>query len=242
MLRQALKQAVRWRLLPVNPAADVDLPKWKKREMRAMSPEEAERFRRACEGRPMGLLFSFLLATGLRPGEALGLRWRDCELEARQVRVTQTLVRLKSGAWEFRPPKTRTSRRTVPVPRSLARELLEHRRRQAARRLAKGPKWQDHDLVFSGLQGQPIDAHNLGTRYFKAILKVARLSHELRVYDLRHSCATLLLAAGEHPKVVAERLGHATTTLTLDTYTHVLPGMQERATERLEEMLYGGSA
>ena len=206
VLSGALKQAVAWRLLAQNSASSVDLPKSQRREMRAFSPEEAECFRKACTNRPMGLLFAFMLATGMRPGEALALRWRDCDLKGGRVRVTQTLVRLKSGRWEFRAPKTSQSCRSISIPPSLTRELIEHRRQQAKRRLAKGPKWRDYDLVFSGRLGQPLDQHNLGARHFKPILKAAELSPEFRVYDLRHSHATLLMAAGENAKVVAERL------------------------------------
>jgi len=205
VLRSALKQAVRWQMLARNPAADVDLPRWEKREMRALSAEEAERFRKACAASPHGLLFTFLLATGMRPAEACGIRWRDCDLERGEARVTQALVRLKGGVWEMRPPKTAKSRRAIPLPAQLVRELREHRARQAKRRLLKGPAWEDHDLVFAGRRGQPLDAHNLSTRAFKKVLTEAGLPASIRLYDLRHSTASLLLLAGEHPKVVADR-------------------------------------
>lgn len=191
-----------------------------------------------------------LLATGMRPGEALALRWRDVDLKGRKVRVRQTLVRLrgkkrKAGEgeaaprWCFRPPKTAKSRREIPIPVALAAQLAEHRRGQAKRRLKVGPSWEDHDLVFAGHWGQPLDWHNVSQRAFREILEAAKLPKGIRPYDPRHSTASLLLAAGEHVKMVAERLGHSTTTLTLDTYAHVAPGMQERATERLEGILYG---
>lgn len=247
VLRSALRQAVRWRILPMNPASDVDLPRWERREMRALTSEEAARFRAAAAEHPMGLLFMVLLATGMRPGEALGLRWQDVDLRGCRVRIRQTLVRLRgprgedeeAPRWCFRPPKTAKSRREVPIPASLAAQLAEHRRAQAKERLRRGPHWQDLDLVFPGRLGQPLDWHNVSQRPFKAILQAAELPAAIRPYDLRHSTASLLLAAGEHVKVVAERLGHSTTTLTLDTYSHVAPGMQERATERLEGILYG---
>ena len=108
-------------------------------------------------------------------------------------------------------------------------------------RLRRGPAWQDHDLVFPGQLGQPLDWHNVSQRAFHEIREAAGLAEGLRPYDLRHSTATLLLAAGESAKVVAERLGHSTTVLTQDTYAHVLPTMQERATERLEAVLFGES-
>ena len=107
--------------------------------------------------------------------------------------------------------------------------LADHKRSQAEERLSKGPKYENQNLVFAGSTGHPLDQINLVRRHFKPILKRAGLPKEFRVYDLRHSCATLLLLAGENPKVVSERLGHASITLTLDTYSHVLPSMQQRA-------------
>jgi integrase len=106
-------------------------------------------------------------------------------------------------------------------------------------RLKNAAEYEDHDLVFATSNGLPLDTHNIINDYFKPLLKAAKLPESLRLYDLRHSCATILLAAGENPKVVSERLGHASVTLTLDTYSHVLPTMQKSATERLRSVLFG---
>ena len=110
--------------------------------------------------------------------------------------------------------------------------------RQAQQRLAVGPAYESYDLVFATATGQPLDENNLARRHFKPILRRAGLPEHVRLYDLRHTCATLLLAAGENPKVVSERLGHANITLTLDTYSHVLPTLQQGAAERLEAVLF----
>lgn len=115
----------------------------------------------------------------------------------------------------------------------------QHRRQQAAERLKVGATYQQHDLVFATPEGGPLAPRNLKRRHFRPILEQAKLPADFRLYDLRHSCATLLLAAGEHPKVVSERLGHASITLTLDVYSHVLPTMQEAASQKLESLLYG---
>jgi integrase len=104
--------------------------------------------------------------------------------------------------------------------------------------LKVGAAYQNHDLVFASLEGTPIMMRNLLRRHFKPILKRANISQNVRLYELRHSCATLLLAANEHPKIVSERLGHANITLTLDTYSHVLPSMQQAASEKLESLLF----
>src|SRR5262249_20733152 len=141
-------------------------------------------------------------------------------------------------AWSFMEPKTSRSRRSIPLPPSVVRLLREHRRLQAAERLVAGPRYRNLDLVFATETGTPIDLRNLSQRHFKAVLKAARVAATIRLYDLRHTSATLLLVAGEHPKVVSERLGHATITLTLDTYSHVLPTMQQAAADRIERLLF----
>jgi integrase len=122
----------------------------------------------------------------------------------------------------------------------LLNKLASHKRIQAERRLKLGALWQTFDLVFCSDEGTPLSIPNLTYRYFRPILEKAELPR-IRLYDLRHSCATLLLIADENPKVVIERLGHSTVVLTLDAYSHVLPTMQEKATARLEKMLYGRS-
>jgi integrase len=240
VVRQALQQAVRWQLIPRNAAEFVDLPRWERREMRALSAAEVARFRKAAADDAWGLLFDFALATGMRPGETLGLRWADVDLKAQTATVHQVLAG-RAGAWRFEPPKTEKSRRTIPLPSSVAHALAAHKRLQAASRLKRAADYQPYDLVFAAANGAPLDSRNLVRRHLKPILKRAKLPASLRLYDLRHTCATLLLAAGENPKVVSERLGHAGITLTLDTYAHVLPGMQQAATTRLESLLFRGA-
>jgi integrase len=241
VLRAALNQAVKWRLLVVNPALVVELPKTRKKEMQALSPEQATRFLAHAANDRLGALFSLALTTGMRPGEYLGLQWKDIDLKKGAVVVRRTLVPQSDGGWEFAEPKTAQSARTIPLPQSVTCALIEHRKEQAEEKLKAGQKYEDHDLVFAGPKGHAIQLRNLVNRHFKPILKQAKLPGTLRLYDLRHSCATLLLAQGEHPKVVSERLGHASITLTLDTYSHVLPTMQQQAADRLEAVLFGGA-
>ncbi len=238
VLRQALGQAVRWGMLARNIATLVDLPRQERAEMHALSQEEAARFLAVAQDDRWGVLFAFAVATGMRPGEYLALRWEDVDLRAGTARVTRALVRGKDG-YRFEEPKTAKSRRTVPLPASTTKALSAHKVCQAEARLRAGERWQDLGLVFAGDDGQPLNAHNLVARHFKPSLQAAGLPKAVRLYDLRHTCATLLLLAGTHPKIVAERLGHASVTLTLDTYSHVLPTMQEEAAGRLEALLYG---
>jgi integrase len=238
VLRAALNQAVKWRLLIANPALAVELPKTRKKEMQALSPEQAALFLAHASNDRHGALFSVALTTGMRPGEYLGLQWKDVDLEKGLVVVRRTLVPQGDGGWDFAEPKTAQSARTIPLPRSVTRALIEHRKLQTAEKLKAGEKYEDHDLVFAGPKGHAIQLRNLVNRHFKPLLTQAKLPGTLRLYDLRHTCATLLLSQGEHPKVVSERLGHASVMLTLDTYSHVLPTMQQRAAERLENALF----
>jgi integrase len=239
VLSSAMKQAVRWHMLPRNPCEFVELPRMARKEMQALSPEEASRFLEAARADKLGIVLSFALATGMRPEEYLALKWSDLDLHAGNATVRRTLIWRKGGGWYFGEPKTSRSRRTIPIPRSLVGELADHRRKQAESRLKKGADYQNNDLVFASGEGTPIILRNLVRRHFQPLLARAKLSPTLRLYDLRHSCATLLLSAGENPKVVSERLGHASIVLTLDTYSHVLPSMQQAATEKLERILYG---
>ncbi|HYD50208.1 MAG TPA: tyrosine-type recombinase/integrase [Terriglobales bacterium] len=257
-LRLALNQAVKWRLLGNNPALYVDLPRNQKKEMSALSPDEARAFLQHAADNQWGALFALALTTGMRPGEYLGLRWKDVDLDHCAVMIRQTVTFKSGGTWEFGEPKTPKSARLIPIPPTVAKMLAAHRDKQAqeirdreARERKKqqanslrppGSPYKDHGLVFAGDLGQPLELRNLVRRHFKEILKAAELPASLRLYDLRHSCATLLLAEGEHPKVVSERLGHASVTLTLDTYSHVLPTMQQEATDRLEATLFGATS
>jgi integrase len=238
VLNSALKQAVKWRKLARNPAQFVDLPRQKRKEMKSLTRAETTAFLKACGADRYGLVFCFALGTGMRTSEYLALQWKDVDLEAGRVQVRRALVRLK-GAWSFAETKTSRSRRTIPLPASIVRQLARHRVEQASERLKAGAEYANLDLVFATRTGLPISAHNLLHQNFKPILERAGLPRTIRLYDLRHTHATMLMDAEENPKVVSERLGHASITLTLDTYTHVLPHMQQRAAERLEKLMFG---
>jgi len=236
VLHSALSQAVKWHLLYRNPADLVDLPKQQKRETRVLTAAEAARFIEATVYSQWKALFSMLLTSGMRPGEALGLKWPDVDWERGRVHVQRALSVTKAG-WRLDEPKTARSRRAIPLPLPVLQDLREHRREQAAMRL-QTPGYQDHGLVFANEDGNPPDLRHITRRHFKPLLKAAGLP-DIRLYDLRHTCATLLLAAGENPKVISERLGHATVAMTLDTYSHVLPDMQQKAAEKLGKLLFG---
>ena len=238
VLSSALKQAVQWGMISRNPAQLVQLPKQTRKEMHALSSEEVSRFLSACKTDRYGILFAFAITTGMRPEEYFALQWKDIDLEHGNVIVRRVLVRLTGGGWRFEEPKTARSRRNLPIPATMKKQLVQHRRSQLEEQMRIGSEYNKQDFVFATETGEPLMLQNLSVRHFKPALKNAGLSSSIRLYDLRHTCATLLLMAGENPKVVSERLGHASITLTLDTYSHVLPGMQKAAAEKLENLVF----
>jgi integrase len=233
----ALKQAVRWRILTFNPAADVDKVRQPRREMQALGADEAKQFLAAVEGTREDALFKLALFTGMRPGEYLALKWQDVDLRKGAITVQRTLVKTSEG-YRFDEPKTDRSRRTVAIPASVVEALRRHKAEQIEKRLKLGAAWEQPDLVFTNENGGFVGRQNLLHRQFRKALKAAGLPVTLRLYDLRHTAATLLLAAGVHPKVASERLGHASITMTLDIYSHVMPDMQKEASDRIEELLF----
>lgn len=240
-LRSCLKQAVRWRQIPFNPANDVDLPRklGEQAKIRALSPEQAVAFLAACSKRDHGIVLLFALASGARPGEYLALLWSDIDWTAGTVRIERTIVWPKGGGWIFDTPKTRKSGRTIAMPTEVLDALREHRIRQLELKEFLGEDWRSpHDLVFTDTGGNAVYERHLTTRTFKRVLKDAGLPQDFRLYDLRHTCATLLLVANVPAKVVAERLGHSSVTQTLDTYSHVLPVLEEKATDELRNVLF----
>lgn len=235
VLNSSLQHALRFQLIAANPARLVDLPRRTRREMQSLSAEEATRFLAGANDTRFEALWVVLLTAGLRPCEALALKWADI-LEDR-VQIRRSLTWVPGVGPQFSEPKTAGGRRVVSLPGSTLKALRAHRSRQAAERLAAGPGWNESDLVFANHSGGPLEWRIVASRYFRPVLRAAGL-RDIRPYDLRHTCASLLLAAGENVKVVSERLGHATATMTLDVYAHVLPDMQQRAAERLEKLLF----
>lgn len=182
-----------------------------------------------------------LASTGMRRGEALGLRWSDLDLENARLSVSRTLVTTEARragqpgmAWST--PKTAEGRRNVALDGATVAALKAHRARQAEEKLAVGPGYRDEQLVFCQLDGTPIHPKTLSWNFGA---KIKRLGlRRIRLHDLRHSHATLALQAGLHPKVVQERLGHANIGITLDTYSHVTPAMQAEAAEKVAALMW----
>ncbi len=236
VLSHALNQAVRWNMLPRNVAPLVKAPKAVKREMTVFTPEQARAFLDAVRGDRLEALYTVALALGLRQGEALGLTWADVDFDAGTITVKHQLQRI-AGKLTLTEPKSRASRRTIQAPAVVLDALRQHRRRQLEERLALGGDWQDSGLVFTTAKGTPLDDSNL-RRLFLAALRTAGLPR-LRFHDLRHSAASLLLAQGVPARMIMELLGHSQITLTLGTYSHILPQLSRETAEKMNAILTG---
>ena len=233
-LRAALREAVRLGRLIKSPCDHVTMPRLERAERRVLTPSDAQRLLTVCEqDDAWGPLITLLLMTGIRPGELCALRWSD--LDGSTLRVQRALGYTADG-WVVCETKTRGSRRAIVLGAVEQRALARQRKRQASQRLEAGAAWQNNDLIFATASGRLPDARNISRRVLPRILRRGNLP-PMRLYDLRHSSATLLLAAGINPKVVSERLGHSTTRLTLDTYSHVLPSMQQEAANILGRLV-----
>jgi integrase len=184
-------------------------------------------------------LFLAAVLTGARQGELLGLTWKALDLMLGAMAIQQTFYRVGKEQ-VFKQPKTDNSSRSINLPPILVEELRQVRRDQDERRRHFGPQYEDHDLVFCQENGKPLHGRNLTRRDLKQILKRAKLPG-IRFHDLRHGRATLGLKNGEHPKIVSEILGHSSVAFTMQTYSHVLPGMQAEAARKLEESLLGSA-
>lgn len=239
-LHKALKQAVNDSLIPRNVTDAVKAPRQVKKEVQSLTPDQARAFLDAARGDRLEALYIAAITTGLRQGELLGLRWKDLDLEAGKLAVRRALVAGSVGSRGgavFDAPKNNKSRRTVKLTGSTVEALKRHKTAQNKERLKLGSLWEDYGLVFPNRVGKPMDHNNLYKRDFKKMLERAGLSLTFRFHDLRHTCATLLLSKNVNQKVVQEMLGHATIAQTIDTYSHVLPTMQDAATEAMESTL-----
>jgi len=236
ILRRALGEAVRLSLLTRNPADMASPPRPPaSTAMRTWSAPELKAFLESVSTDPLYAAWVLAATTGMRRGEALGLRWHDLDLEAGRAAVTQTVLAVRHEV-AFSTPKTAKSRRSVALDPFTIAALLAHRKAQVEQRLAFGPGFEDNDLVFCEANGQVVHPDHF-SRAFDHHVKAADLPR-IRLHDLRHTHATLALAAGVHPKVVSERLGHATVSITLDTYSHALPAMQEEAAARVAALVF----
>jgi integrase len=233
VLHRALRQAVRWGLVPRNVSEDVDRPRIRPEEIRPLNRHQARHLLNTAgeSGDRFEALYVLALHTGMRPGELLGLKWEDVNFDEGGLQLNRALAGKNLTA-----PKTKRSRRRIDLSTASIAALKAHRKRQLEERMQKAGLWRDHGLVFPSTVGTPLFHRNV-VRAFKNLLKRAGLPQSTRLYDLRHTCATLLLGSNVHPKYVQELLGHASIALTLDTYSHVLKGMDGGIGGAMDEAL-----
>lgn len=235
-LHKALQTAVEWGLLSRNVADAVKPPHAEHPEMQTWGEDDIIRFLEAAKATPYYALFYTALFTGMRRSEFLALRWSDIDLFLCQVYVNRSLHQLRDGSIIYRAPKTAKGRRMVALSPSVALLLQEHKEKQEAMRAMLGVPLKDDDLVFSTLEGKPLRPNTV-TRAWTMLAARAGVKI-IRLHDARHTHASLMLKQGVHPKIVQERLGHATIAITLDTYSHVAPGLQEAAAAGFDKIVF----
>jgi len=223
-LHRALKMALRWGRISRNPADAVIPPRPQRSEMHTMTEDEINIFLEAAKKTPYYVLFYLALFTGMRRSELLALRWCDVDLLLCQAHITRSLHYLRTGDIVFRAPKTTRARRMVSLSPSSACLLQEYKDKREAQ---LGMTLKEDELIFSDHEGKPLLPDTISHAWAKLIKRVG-LEH-IRLHDARHTHASLLLKQSVHPKIVQERLGHATISTTLDLYSHVSPGLQEAA-------------
>ena len=238
-LHKALEAAVRKGMLARNPADFADSPKMPPRDVTVdvWTPDELVRFIEATQPDRLAAVWRLAAMSGLRRSELVGLQWPDIDLDRGWLSVRRSVVIVDGGPPIVKPPKTAKSRRTVELDRRTVSVLREWRRTQLEERLRAGEAWNPRDWVVADELGACLRPDRLGKRF--VVLSRAAGLRTITIRQLRHSHATALLSAGESPKVVQERLGHSSISVTLDVYSAVLPNMQREAVERLAEMFDG---
>lgn len=232
VLQSAFRQAVRWKMLAEDPCIGVDLPRMKRREMEALNVEQCRRFLAAAKQSEWFALFALALTTGMRPSEYLALKWSDIDWERGAASVCRT-IQVSPEGWTFDDTKRKRSRRIVKLQEFVTKALENLRTTEEA---AVSVECQpEHDLIFRTAAGSPLRQRTV-KREFRKILQMAGI-RRIRLYHLRHTAATLAVAAGVSVKVISDQLGHASISFTLERYSHVLPSIQDEAAARVERML-----
>jgi integrase len=234
VLHKALAQALKWNMIARNAADGVKAPRPAPEEMHPLSPDEARKLIEAVRGDKLEALYVLAVHTGMRQGELLALKWEDVDLNEGIIHIRRTLAR-SGGRIALGEPKTKGSRRPVHLTGAAVEALRNHLERQLEEIERLGDLYRDNGLVFTSQVGTLINPTNLRRRSFAPLLERAGLP-QIRFHDLRHTCATLLLTRNVHPKHVQELLGHATVAITLDTYSHVIPGMGNHTARAMEDV------
>jgi integrase len=234
VLHRAMDQAMHWGLTARNPTELVNPPRPARREMTALSRDQLQHLLQHTTGSQWHSLWVLLGTSGLRLGEALGLHWLDIDLAGRRLAVRCALQRQRGRGLVLVPPKTPRSRRTIYLSQLAQSALTEQRQRQWDRRNS-AKRWTDSGLAFTNRTGGGLEQGVVGRALVQALADAGL--PRVRVHDLRHTTASVLLAAGTHPKVVQDLLGHSTITLTLDTYSHLTQPLHEQAARTMDALL-----
>jgi len=234
-LHAALERAVKMGLVGRNAADAVSPPRYQRHQWQSLSEFGVNSVLEAARNTPYYVLFYQALFTGMRRSELLALRWCDVDLLLGRLQVTRSLHQLGSGDVVIRSPKSERSRRMVSLPPSATLVFQEEKEKQRRDRAALGMELKDDDLVFRDLEGKPLRPDTVTHAWVKLVRRIGLKG--VRLHDARHTHASLMLKQGVHPKIVQERLGHASIQLTLDTYSHVAPGLQEAAAAGFDKMI-----
>lgn len=232
ILHRVLEHAVKWGLLARNPADAVSPPKMRHTEMKILQQSDIEVVLAETQKTPYYALYFTALMTGMRLSELLGLRWSDVNLPLAELSVNRAMHRLQNHEVIYRTPKTEKSRRVVALSPVTCKVLRDHWESQAGLRAHFNTSVRDIDLVFSELNGRPYIPHTISQAWRRIVRRLDLKG--VRFHDLRHTCASMLLQQGVHPKIVQERLGHSSISITLDLYSHVVPGLQHAAADKMD--------
>jgi len=233
VIHKALQTALKWGLVNRNVADSVDVPRVRHNEMQTWDEHEIIHFLEAAKDSPYYALFHTALFTGMRRSELLGLQWRDIGLD--QIYVNRSLHQLKDRSYVFTQPKSAKSRRTIALAPSSIITLTEHKEKQKTIRASIDMLLKEDDLVFATPEGKPLRPNTVSRAW--TMMAAHAGVKIIRLHDARHTHASLMLKQGVHPKIVQERLGHASIQITLDTYSHVTPGLQEAAAKSFEKLV-----
>jgi integrase len=234
VLHRALEYAVRWGLISRNVTKLVSLPQIERYEGQVLTIEKAAKLLEVARGSRIDALLWMALTTGMRRGEMQALRWSDIDIEKGVLSVQRTVSRIPGYGYVEGEPKTRSSRRKIVLPAVMVEALRAHHENQKQARVEAGDKWKEKGIVFCNIYGGFMRPDMIAY-WLDRLLKDAGLPH-MRFHDLRHSAATILLAAGVNPKVIQELLGHSKIGITLDVYSHVLPSMHQEAASKMDDL------
>lgn len=235
ILHDALKSAVKWGIIVRNPVDAVEAPRFSKKEFEVLREHELNQVLDVAESTPYYAFFYLLLSTGTRRSEMLALRWQDVDFDFGNIRIVQVIHHLRDGSIALGEPKTPRGQRVIPLPPRAIGVLRQHFETQKALFALLGRTLEQADLVFTRLDGGLL-LPNTVSHVWEKLVRKAGVPH-VRLHDLRHTHASLMLKQGVHPKIVSERLGHSSVTITLDTYSHIMPGLQEQAAQQFDQWL-----